>query len=217
MTDIGIIGAGAWGTALAAIAARAGHQVVIQAHEPEVAEAINQRHENTVFLPGIDLPATIRASTDLAPATQARAVLLAMPAQHFRAVAAAARVDVAEARDALADELDPVDPLVVAEAQARAPLVDALLLDSGRPQAAIKELGGTGRVHDWSLSRSIVTEVSRPVFLAGGIRPENVREAARQVRPFGIDLCSGVRRNGHLDGERLRGLFAALAPAAGQA
>ncbi len=90
MTDIGIIGAGAWGTALAAIAARAGHQVVIQAHEPEVAEAINQGHENSLFLPGIDLPATIRASTDLAPATQARAVLLAMPAQHFRAVTARA-------------------------------------------------------------------------------------------------------------------------------
>jgi phosphoribosylanthranilate isomerase len=90
-------------------------------------------------------------------------------------------------------------------------LVDALLLDSGRPQAAIKELGGTGRVHDWSLSQSIVAAVPRPVFLAGGIRPENAREAARQVRPFGIDLCTGVRRDGHLDAERLRGLFAALA------
>ena len=107
-------------------------------------------------------------------------------------------------------------PEALTEAQARAPLVDALLLDSGRPRAPIKELGGTGRVHDWSLSQRIVAEVSRPVFLAGGIRPENAREATRQVRPFGIDLCSGVRRDGHLDGERLRGLFAALAPAASQ-
>ncbi len=87
---------------------------------------------------------------------------------------------------------------------------DSLLLDSGRPRAPIKELGGTGRVHDWSLSRSIVAQVSRPVFLAGGIRPDNAAEATRQVRPFGIDLCTGVRRDGQLDAERLRGLFTAL-------
>ena len=100
------------------------------------------------------------------------------------------------------------------QAKAWAPAVDALLLDSGRPQARIKELGGTGRVHDWSLSQRIVAEVSRPVFLAGGIRPENAAEAHRQVRPFGIDLCTGVRRDGRLDPERLGGLFAALAPPA---
>lgn len=104
-------------------------------------------------------------------------------------------------------------PEALTEATARAPSVDALLLDSGRPQAPIKELGGTGRVHDWSLSRRIVAEVSRPVFLAGGIRPENAAEATRQVRPFGIDLCTGVRRDGQLDAERLRALFAALVAA----
>ncbi len=100
------------------------------------------------------------------------------------------------------------------QAKARASSVDAILLDSGRPQAQIKELGGTGRVHDWSLSQRIVAEVSRPVFLAGGIRPENAAEAYCQVRPFGIDLCTGVRRDGRLDPERLGGLFAALAPPA---
>ncbi len=102
-------------------------------------------------------------------------------------------------------------PEALTEAKARAPLVDALLLDSGRPQATVRELGGTGRVHDWSLSKRIVDEVSRPVFLAGGIRPENAAEAFRKVRPFGIDLCTGVRRDGGLDPERLGGLFAALA------
>ena len=101
-------------------------------------------------------------------------------------------------------------PESVHEAKAVAPLVDALLLDSGRPQAPVKELGGTGRVHDWSLSQRIVAEVSRPVFLAGGIRPENAAKAYRQVRPFGIDLCTGARRNGRLDAERLGDLFAAL-------
>ena len=65
-------------------------------------------------------------------------------------------------------------------------------------------------MHDWSLSQRIVAEVSRPVFLAGGIRPENAAEAYRQVRPFGIDLCTGARRNGRLDAKRLGDLFAAL-------
>jgi glycerol-3-phosphate dehydrogenase (NAD(P)+) len=86
MTDIGIIGAGAWGTALATVAARAGHAVVIQAHEVEVARAINHDRENSLFLPGTRLPASIRAETDLAQTVQARAVLLAMPAQHLRTV-----------------------------------------------------------------------------------------------------------------------------------
>jgi phosphoribosylanthranilate isomerase len=98
----------------------------------------------------------------------------------------------------------------VADARARAPLVDALLLDSGRPSAAVKELGGTGRTHDWSLSREIVAAVERPVFLAGGLRHENVAEAIRQVRPFGIDLCTGVRRDGRLDPTRLRNFFSAV-------
>ena len=101
-------------------------------------------------------------------------------------------------------------PEALTEAMDRAPLVDALLLDSGRPRAPVRELGGTGRVHDWSLSRKIVAEVPRPVFLAGGIRPENAAEAYRRVRPFGIDLCTGARRDGRLDPERLGGLFAAL-------
>lgn len=105
-------------------------------------------------------------------------------------------------------------PESVAEAKQRAPLVDALLLDSGRPGAAVRELGGTGRVHDWSLSRRIVAGISRPVFLAGGLRPDNAAEAWRAVKPFGLDLCTGVRTNGRLDEGKLRDFFDALAPAA---
>ncbi len=107
-------------------------------------------------------------------------------------------------------------PEACAEAKARAPLVDALLLDSGRPRARNRELGGTGRVHDWSLSRRIVTEVSRPVFLAGGLRPANAAAAYHEVRPFGLDICTGVRPDGHLDPERLRDFFLALAAPARQ-
>ena len=81
--------------------------------------------------------------------------------------------------------------------------VDMLLLDSGDQGLAVKELGGTGRIHDWTLSRRIVVEVAVPVFLAGGLRTENVATAIRTARPYGVDLCSGVRTLGALDGEAL--------------
>ncbi len=76
---------------------------------------------------------------------------------------------------------------------------DAILLDSGNPAARVKELGGTGRRHDWALSAEIVARVSRPVFLAGGLTPENALEAIRTVQPWGLDICSGVRTDGRLD------------------
>jgi phosphoribosylanthranilate isomerase len=91
----------------------------------------------------------------------------------------------------------------VDEALQAADRADALLLDSGNPSLAVKELGGTGRVHDWSLSRAIVEQSRVPVFLAGGLTPDNVREAIERVQPFGIDLCSGVRTNGRLDRMKL--------------
>ncbi|HPA87140.1 MAG TPA: phosphoribosylanthranilate isomerase [Bacteroidales bacterium] len=85
--------------------------------------------------------------------------------------------------------------------------VDALLLDSGNPDLLIKELGGTGRVHDWGLSRRIREEAACPVFLAGGLKPENVRRAIDTVEPFAVDVCSGVRTNGLLDEEKLERFF----------
>lgn len=91
----------------------------------------------------------------------------------------------------------------VAEAETFAPHVEALLLDSGRPDAAVRELGGTGRTHDWDVSREIVSTVSSPVFLAGGLNPENVAGAIEAVRPTGLDLCSGIRTDGHLDEVKL--------------
>ena len=98
----------------------------------------------------------------------------------------------------------------VEEAIRVAPHVDALLLDSGNQNLAIKELGGTGRVHDWSLSHMIVQAVPRPVYLAGGLKPENVGEAIARVRPFGVDVCSGLRTNGRLDEAKVAAFFAAV-------
>jgi phosphoribosylanthranilate isomerase len=84
-----------------------------------------------------------------------------------------------------------------------APAVDAILLDSGNPSLSTKELGGTGRVHDWALSRKIRDSVAVPVFLAGGLNPCNVTKAITQVAPFGVDACSGLRTNGNLDETKL--------------
>jgi phosphoribosylanthranilate isomerase len=88
--------------------------------------------------------------------------------------------------------------------------VDAILLDSGNPNLAVKELGGTGRTHNWQLSRQIRENISRPVFLAGGLHPGNVQEAIETVQPFGVDLCSGVRTNGKLDERKLEAFFKAM-------
>jgi len=100
------------------------------------------------------------------------------------------------------------DEAAIAEASRVAPFVDAVLLDSGTPSGPNPVYGGTGRTHDWQISRTIVQTCGRPVFLAGGLRPENVVEAWETVRPFGLDLCSGVRTHGKLDPERLRAYFA---------
>ncbi len=95
----------------------------------------------------------------------------------------------------------------VDEAKAVAPYVDAVLLDSGRPNAPVKELGGTGRAHDWNISRTIRDALSIPVFLAGGLNPENAGKAVQEVAPYGLDVCSGVRTGGRLDEKKLSRFF----------
>ncbi len=98
-------------------------------------------------------------------------------------------------------------PEAVAEAIAVAPHVDAVLLDSGNQSLAIKELGGTGRTHDWSLSRKIREAIDVPLFLAGGLKPHNVAAAIQEVQPFGVDVCSGLRPTGALDRHKLAEFF----------
>jgi phosphoribosylanthranilate isomerase len=101
-------------------------------------------------------------------------------------------------------------PESVDEAVAVAPHVDAILLDSGNQKLAVKELGGTGRTHDWTLSRTIRERIEAPLFLAGGLTAENVVDAIAAVQPFGLDLCSGVRTGGKLDPSKLNAFFAAV-------
>ena len=95
-------------------------------------------------------------------------------------------------------------------ARAVASHVDAILLDSGNQKLAIKELGGTGRRHDWTISRRIREEVDVPVYLAGGLTAANVAEAIATVQPFGLDVCSGVRTDGRLDVGKLEAFVAAV-------
>ena len=97
-----------------------------------------------------------------------------------------------------------IDERSVDEALAISEMTDAILLDSGNPKLKIKELGGTGRVHDWKLSKQIREKSKCPVFLAGGLSPENVRQAIEEVRPFAVDVCSGVRTDGSLDRKKLK-------------
>jgi phosphoribosylanthranilate isomerase len=98
----------------------------------------------------------------------------------------------------------------ITEAKNVAQFVDALLLDSGNQKLKVKKLGGTGRTHDWTISRKIRDAVSVPVYLAGGINANNVLDAVKEVEPFGIDLCSGVRENGKLNESRLEEFFAVI-------
>lgn len=98
----------------------------------------------------------------------------------------------------------------IAEASQIDSFVDGILLDSGNPALAVKELGGTGRRHDWTISRRIRDAVAAPVYLAGGLCAENVAEAMATVQPFGLDVCSGVRTDGQLDETKLAAFFEAV-------
>lgn len=108
-------------------------------------------------------------------------------------------------------------PEAIAEALEFEGQVDYLLLDSGRPSAAVAQLGGTGRRHDWDVSAELVAAVTTPVFLAGGLDPDNVGEGVRRVRPYGVDVCSRLRREGRLDAGLLAGFVAAVRAADGSA
>lgn len=103
-----------------------------------------------------------------------------------------------------------IDDNSVEEAIEISNYVDAILLDSGNPNLSVKELGGTGRTHNWELSREIRKSISIPLFLAGGINKDNVRLAIETVQPFGLDLCTGVRTDGKLDQQKLKDFFNAI-------
>jgi phosphoribosylanthranilate isomerase len=103
-----------------------------------------------------------------------------------------------------------IDKNSVKEAIEVSKYVDAILLDSGNPNLSVKELGGTGRTNNWELSREIRKAIPIPLFLAGGLNKDNVRQAIETVQPFGLDLCSSVRTEGQLDRQKLKDFFNAI-------
>jgi len=105
-----------------------------------------------------------------------------------------------------------IDDQSIKEAIDISKIVDIILLDSGNPNLSVKELGGTGRTHNWELSRAIRESIQIPLFLAGGLNKDNVNQAIETVQPFGIDLCSGVRSNGELNEQKLKAFFQAITP-----
>ncbi len=108
------------------------------------------------------------------------------------------------------------DETALAEARRVAQFADWLLLDSGRPADAQKTLGGTGQTHNWQISRRIVQTIKKPVLLAGGLNPSNVRNALREVQPFGVDICSGIRSNDRLDPLKLSAFADAVSKFSGR-
>jgi phosphoribosylanthranilate isomerase len=103
-----------------------------------------------------------------------------------------------------------IDDNSVKEAIEISKFVDAILLDSGNPNLSVKELGGTGRTHNWTLSQAIRKSIEIPLFLAGGLNKDNVKQAIEMVKPFGLDLCSSVRTDGKLDPQKLKDFFKAI-------
>lgn len=110
----------------------------------------------------------------------------------------------------LVQVIQVIDGNSVSEAIEVSEFVDAILLDSGNPNLSVKELGGTGRTHNWELSKQIRENIQVPLFLAGGINKDNVKQAVDYVQPFGLDLCSSVRTNGKLDEKKLEAFFRAM-------
>jgi len=101
-------------------------------------------------------------------------------------------------------------PEAIDESVLVASRVDAILLDSGDQRLVVKQLGGTGRRHDWAVSLRIRAAVEVPVFLAGGLNAWNAARAIHDVGPFGLDICSGVRTDGALDEAKLSSFMAAV-------
>jgi phosphoribosylanthranilate isomerase len=106
-------------------------------------------------------------------------------------------------------------PAAIEDAQRVEPFVDSILLDSGTPDASVRRLGGTGETHDWDVSAELVRRVGCPVFLAGGLGPDNVVEAIDRVRPYGVDVCSRLRPHAELDADLLERFMRAVRGVAG--
>lgn len=185
MRRIGVIGAGAWGTALAMAAARAGADVVLQAREADVVASINDHHENSLFLPGLPLPPAIRATTSLPEAADADALLLVTPAQHLRTACRTLRPD-----------LKPGVPVIICS--------KGIEIDTGSlmSEAAAAELGDqplavlSGPTFAAELAKGMPTAVTLAIRDAGLGRQLLTALGSRTFRPYLSDDLVGAQVGG---------------------
>ncbi|MFW6088836.1 MAG: phosphoribosylanthranilate isomerase [Gemmatimonadota bacterium] len=103
----------------------------------------------------------------------------------------------------IAQSIHVVGEKAADHAREMAAVADALVLSSTNPEPPFRWRDPHGRTHDWAISRRIVASVHVPVILSGGLTERNVADAIRRVRPYGVEVCSGVRRDGALDTSRL--------------
>lgn len=99
----------------------------------------------------------------------------------------------------IAQSIHVVDERAIAQAREMAGVADALVLGSTNPEPPFRWTSPHGRTHDWTISRRIVESAQIPVILSGGLTARNVADAVRFVRPYGVEVCSSVRRNGRLE------------------
>ncbi len=185
MQSVGIIGGGAWGTALGLVALRAGREPLLWAREAEVVAGINHRHENALFLPGVALDPRLRATGDVAEAAQRDFLLLATPAQHLRAIA-----------EAIAPHLKPGTPVVICAKgiEERSGALLSEVVAAALPQAAVAVLSGptfaaevaTGQPTAITLAASDVALGQRLVRALG----------SRAFRPYQTDDVAGAQIGG---------------------
>ena len=197
---LGVIGAGAWGTALAQMLARDGRTVLLWAREPELAEEINGRHSNSLFLPSISLSASVRATGDLAEVSECEILLLVTPAQHLAGILAQVpRLP----RDLVlcAKGIDAESGRMLHEVAAdAAPASDVAVLSgptfahevaAGLPTAVTLACGG-GEPQWRRLSAAIARQTFRPYYSADVVGAE-VGGAVKNVLAIACGVVDGLK------------------------
>jgi glycerol-3-phosphate dehydrogenase (NAD(P)+) len=197
---IAVVGGGAWGTALALVAARAGNDVTLWAREAEVVQAINTRRENPLFLPGVTLDDGIEATTDFAELGAAKAVLLVVPTQPLRSVvsqladALAAKVPLIICAKGIEQKTLELPTEIVAEAAPGHPLAvlsgPSFAIDVARGLPTAVTLAAEDEALATELARLIALPTFRP-YHGGDPRGAEIGGAVKNVLAIACGIAEG--------------------------